>query len=804
MPKRTQLIFFAIGALLVWPQISCNRSVGTDYPYTAVPLTAVKLTDSFWAPRLETNRTVTIPFALEQSESTGRIKNFEIAGGAAQGSFCSKYPFDDSDVYKVIEGAAYSLMVHPDPQLETKIDEIIAKIAAAQEADGYLYTARTIDPANPPVDWVGKERWSNLYMSHELYNLGHLYEAAVAYNKATGKKNLLGVALKSANLIDSVFGPGKKHGTSGHQEVEIGLVKLYRLTGKKKYLNLAKYFLDERGNSKDRKLYGEYSQDHKPVVEQADAVGHAVRAMYMYSGMADVAALTGDAAYIQALDKIWDDVANKKMYVTGGIGAAGGIEGFGPAYELPNAAAYCETCASIGHVLWNWRMFLLKGDSRYIDILERTLYNGFLSGVGMSGDLFFYPNPLESYGQYHRSPWFNCACCPSNIVRFVPEIPGFIYATQNDSLFVNLFVGSESSLTLGAQKVRVEQQTRYPWDGTVKIVVHPESPAEFGLNVRIPGWALERPSPGDLYQYMEHESSPVTIYINGEAITPEVAQGYARLRRAWKDGDTVEVNFPMPVRRVLANAAVRDDIGKTALERGPIVYCAEWPDNDGQVTHLVLPDDAPLAAERRDDLLNGVTVIKGEATALFAGRRAGQADRRKQEFIAIPYYAWAHRGEGEMTVWLPREESLARPVPRPSIASASTASASGDKPAGAVNDQWDPANSNDHAHPYLHWWPNKGTQVWVQYDFGQPASVSAVGVYWFDDTGQGECRVPASWQLFYRQGETWVPVKASGPYGLEKDMFNRVKFRSVLTNALRLEVQCQKDWSAGIHEWKVE
>ena len=804
MPKKNRLIVVAIGVLLVWPQISCNRSGGMDYPYTGVPLTAVKLNDTFWAPRLETNRTVTIPFALEQCESTGRIKNFEIAGGTAQGSFCTKYPFDDSDVYKVIEGAAYSLMVHPDPQLEKKIDEIITKIAAAQEKDGYLYTARTIDPANPPVDWVGKERWSNLYMSHELYNLGHLYEAAVAYNKATNKKNLLAVALKSANLIDGVFGPGKKRGTSGHQEVEIGLVKLYRLTGKKKYLNLAKYFLDERGNSKDRKLYGEYSQDHKPVVEQAEAVGHAVRAMYMYSGMADVAALTGDAAYIQALDKIWDDVANKKMYVTGGIGAAGGIEGFGPAYELPNAAAYCETCASIGHVLWNWRMFLLKGDSRYIDILERTLYNGFLSGVGIGGDLFFYPNPLESYGQYHRSPWFNCACCPSNIVRFVPEIPGFIYATQNDSLFVNLFVGSESSLTLGAQKVRVEQQTRYPWEGTVKIVVHPESPAEFGLNVRIPGWALERPAPGDLYQYMEHESSAVTIYINGEAITPEVAQGYARLRRAWKDGDTVEVNFPMPVRRVLANAAVRDDIGKTALERGPIVYCAEWPDNGGQVTHLVLPDNALLAAERRDDLLNGVMVIKGESTALFAGRRAGQIDRRKQEFIAIPYYAWAHRGDGEMTVWLPRQESLARPVPLPSIASASTASASGDKPAAAINDQWDPANSNDHAHPYLHWWPNKGTQEWVQYEFERLASVSAAEVYWFDDTGQGECRVPASWQLYYRQGQTWVPVKAIDPHGVEKDMFNRVKFRPVSTNALRLEVQCQRDWSAGIHEWKVE
>ena len=804
MSKRARLIGLAIGVALLWPQISCNKGGGMDYPTSAVPITSVKLTDAFWAPRLETNRTVTIPFALEQSESTGRVKNFEIAGGTAQGAFCTSYPFDDSDVYKVIEGAAYSLMVYPDPQLETRIDQLIAKIAAAQEKDGYLYTARTIDPANPPVDWVGKERWSNLYMSHELYNLGHLYEAAVAYEKATGKKNLLAVALKSANLLDSVFGPGKKHGTSGHQEVEIGLVKLYRLTGKKKYLNLAKYFLDERGDSKDRKLYGEYSQDHKPVIEQAEAVGHAVRAMYMYSGMVDVAALTGNTAYIQALDRIWEDVVYKKMYVTGGIGAAGGIEGFGPAYELPNASAYCETCASIGSVLWNWRLFLLKGDSRYIDILERTLYNGFLSGVGMSGDRFFYPNPLESSGQYHRSPWFNCACCPSNIVRFVPEIPGFIYATQNDALYVNLFVGSETELTFGARRVRLEQQTRYPWDGTVRIVVHPETSAEFSLNVRIPGWAVERPVPGDLYQYMEHFDATATISVNGETVNPEVVQGYARLRREWSDGDTVEVNFPMPVRRVVANAAVKDDAGKVALERGPIVYCAEWPDNGGRVTHLVVPDDSSLAAERRDDLLGGVTVIMGEGEALSAGRRAGQVERKKMGFVAIPYFAWAHRGEGEMAVWLARQESLARPIPLPSIASTSKASASGDKPAGAVNDQWDPTGSNDRTHPYLHWWPNKGTQEWVQYEFQRPATVSAVEVYWLDDTGQGETRVPASWQLLYRQGETWVPVRALDAYGVEKDMFNRVRFRPVQTRDLRLEVQCQKDWSAGIHEWKIE
>ncbi len=651
-------------ALLLLTQVSCQKTARRDYPLSAVPLTAVELTDAFWAPRLETNRTVTVPFALEQSESTGRIKNFEIAGGSAQGKFCSKYPFDDSDVFKVIEGAAYSLMNHPDPALEKGLDETIAKIAAAQEKDGYLYTARTIDPANPPVDWVGKERWSNLYMSHELYNLGHLYEAAVAHHRATGKKNLLNVALKSADLVDSVFGPDKKRGVPGHEEIEIGLVKLYRLTGKKKYLNLAKFFLDERGNAAGHTLYKEYSQDHKPVVDQAEAVGHAVRAMYLYSGMADVAALTGDENYKRALDRVWEDVVYKKMYVTGGVGAAGEIEGFGPAYALPNASAYCETCAAIGSVLWNWRMFLLEGDSRYVDVLERTLYNGFLSGVGMSGDLFFYPNPLESAGQYRRSPWFNCACCPSNIVRFVPQVPAFIYATRNDSLYVNLFAASRTSLNLGTHKVRIEQRTGYPWDGDVKLIVHLDAPAEFGVRVRIPGWAFGRPVPGDLYHYLDPQKDAVSVRLNGEAIDPEVEQGYFLLRRTWSDGDALEIRFPMSVRRVAANPLVPDDVGRVALERGPMVYCAEWPDNGGQVSNLVLTDDAPLSAERREGLLGGVTVIKGDVTALSAGREPRSVVRTKQEFTAIPYYAWAHRGEGEMVVWLPSEDALAKPLPR--------------------------------------------------------------------------------------------------------------------------------------------
>ncbi len=803
MIKKTLWLLIAC-AILALPQVSCRKGIEKDYPISPIPLTSVRLSDEFWAPRLETNRSVSIPFALGQSELTGRIKNFEIAGGLTSGSFCSKYPFDDSDVFKIIEGASYSLMTHPDPGLEKQLDEIIVKIAAAQEDDGYLYTARTIDPDHPPVDWVGKERWSNLSLSHELYNLGHLYEAAVAHFKATGKRNLLNVAIKSAELVAEVFGPGKLHVVPGHQEIEIGLVKLYRITGKKKYLRLAKFFLDERGNAKTRKLYGEYSQDHKPVVDQTEAVGHAVRAMYMYSGMADVSVLAGDPGYLQALDRLWEDVAFRKMYVTGGIGAAGGIEGFGPAYELPNAEAYCETCAAIAFALWNHRMFLFHGDAKYIDLLERTLYNGFLSGVGLSGDLFFYPNPLESFGQHHRSPWFSCACCPSNVVRFVPQIPGLMFAARGDSLYVNLFATCRAEFRLAGQKIGLEQQTGYPWDGEIRLTVSPELPVEFGLHIRIPGWAVGRPVPSDLYRYQEAGEAQVVIKINGEPVPADRSLGYATFRRTWKAGDTVDISLPMPVRRVVAHEAVKADVGKVALERGPIVYCAEWPDNGGQVSNLVLPDDSVLSFEKRADLLNGMTVIKGEAMGLYEGPRAGQVTIRKQALTAIPYYAWAHRGEGEMAVWLPREQKGVRPLPGPTIASRSRASASGDKAAAAVNDLWEPSSSGDHSRPYLHWWPNKGTVEWVQYDFDRILNVSGVQVYWFDDTGRGECRVPESWRVLYRIGDDWLPVSNLNPYGTEKDTFNRVRFKPVLTRGLRLEIQLQKDFSAGVLEWKVE
>ncbi len=802
--REPGLFLCVVGLVFAGLLTACSEKTPPDYPFRPVSFTKVQVTDDFWKPRLETNRTVTIPYAFDQCVETGRIKNFEIAGGAAEGGFCSAYPFDDSDVYKIIEGASYSLKVHPDPELDAYVDRLIAKITAAQEEDGYLYTARTIFPRPPKVLWVDtKDRWVNLKLGHELYNAGHMYEAAVAHYQATGKRTFLDVAIKNADLVASVFGPGKKIGVPGHQEIEIGLVKLYRVTGDKKYLDLARFFLDERGQPHGRELFGEYSQDHLPVVDQSEPVGHAVRAGYMYSGMADVAALTGAPGYRDALERLWTNVVSRKMYITGGIGSRSGGESFGADYELPNATAYAETCASIANALWNHRMFLLTGEGKYIDVLERVLYNGILSGIALTGDLFFYSNPLESHGQHERSPWFTCACCPSNISRFIPSVPGYIYATRGNDLYVNLFVHNRATVELEDLAVNIEQETRYPWEGTVKITIDPEEEKAFGLRLRIPGWARGLPVPGDLYRFATEIVEAVRLRLNGEEIPVDLESGYTRIDRRWKKGDTLELCLPMPVRRVLSHENVEANRGRVALQRGPIVYCAEWPDNGGHVSHLVLEDGVPLSAEYRPALLNGLTVLSGEATALKTAEDGKTTLEAKQPFVAIPYYAWAHRGKGEMQVWMAREPSRARALPPPTIASTSRILVSGGKPGIGLNDQWEPQSSSDRSKPYLHWWPNKGTLEWVEYAFARPERVSSVDVYWFDDTGRGGCRVPRSWRLLYKEGDRWRPVKSSSPYATEKDRYNHVSFQPVKTSGLRLEIQLQENFSAGILEWKV-
>jgi hypothetical protein len=725
------------------------------------------------------------------------------------------YPFDDTDVYKVIEGASYTLSVHPDPKLDAYVDGLIAKIAAAQEPDGYLYTTRTINPKQPHP-WAGRERWVlERDDSHELYNLGHLFEAAVAHHLATGKKTLLSVATKAADLLVNTFGPGKRTTWPGHQITEMALVRLGRVTGNDRYITLAKFLLDERGpgpfppgeRANPRGL--DYNQAQQKVVEQTEPVGHAVRATYMYSGMADVAALTGDATYVKAIDTIWQNTVSMKLYLTGGIGASGAGEAFGRHYQLPNMTAYNETCASVGMDFWNHRLFLLHGDAKYIDVMERTLFNGLISGVSLDGKTFFYPNPLESRGQHQRSAWFGVACCPSNISRFLPSIPGYVYAKQNDTIFVNLYVQGTGEIALdGGRKVTLTQQTRYPWDGAVKLTVSPQRAGTFAINVRIPGWARNEPVPGDLYRFLD-TAPQAAVRVNGALVPMKLDKGYVRLARAWKPGDTIQLDFPMRVRRVVAHEKVEDDIGRVALQRGPIVYAAEWPDNPNRrVRNIVLPDANAMTSEFRPSLLNGVEVIKGRALGLAYDEK-GSIAKTEQDFLAIPYAAWANRGPGEMIVWLPRTDAYARPTPYPTIATTATVTVSVPGPGRGksprpINDGEAPKSSDDPS-SYFDWWPTLGSKMeWLEMTFAKPSSISESSVYWFDDTGRGAVRVPASWRILYKDGTEWKPVQTTDTYGIARDAFNRVTFAPVTTTALRIEVAMQPKFSVGLQEWVVK
>src|SRR6266849_3522887 len=783
-----------------------------DYPVQPVPFTAVHLNDAFWAPRIETNRQVTIPFAFQQCELSGRVDNFERAAQALRGETLMNtkppgYPFDDTDLYKVIEGASYVLSVHPDPKLDAYVDGMIAKIAAAQEPDGYLYTTRTINPQNPHR-WAGKERWElERDDSHELYDLGHLYEAAVAHYQATGKRTLLDVAIKSANLLIDTFGPGKKSIWPGHQITEMGLAKLYRVTGNEKYLSLAKFMLDERGPNPGEKVNPRglaYNQAQQRVIEQTEPVGHAVRATYMYSGMADVAALTGDAAYVKAIDTIWENTVGTKLYITGGIGASGSGEAFGRHYELPNMTAYNETCAAVGMDYWNHRLFLLHGDAKYVDVMERTIYNGLISGVSLDGKRFFYPNPLESNGQHERSPWFGVACCPGNITRFLASVPGYVYARQGDTIYVNLYAGGTADIETNQKRhVKLVQDTRYPWDGGVRITVSPDRPRAFAIKLRIPGWARTDAVPSDLYRFADAVDAPVSLKVNGRAAALALEKGYAPIDREWQPGDVIELALPMPVRRIVAHESVEADRGRVALQRGPIVYAAEWPDNpNGKVRNIVVPDSAKLTSEFRSGLLNGIQIVKGRAYGLAYDAR-NSVTKTEQDFVAIPYAMWANRGRGQMIVWLAATDAAARPTPWPTPATTATVTTSpARRNPSAINDGDDPNSSDDPA-SYFDWWPRRGTAEWVEYAFPKPSTVSTVDIYWFDDTGRGQVRVPASWRLLYREGNTWKPVVTAGAFGVEKDRYNTLTFSPVDTTGLRVEVTAQPQWSAGIQEWKV-
>jgi uncharacterized protein len=790
----------------------CREAIQTDgdYPIKPMPFNHVEVKDDFWATRIRTNHEVTIPVSIHQSIITGRIRNFEIAGGLFEGDFQSDAPFDDSDVFKIIEGASYSLAVFPDPELEQLVDSLIWIIGQAQEDNGYLYTWRTIhgDDSHP---WIGSRRWERTHvMSHELYNVGHMYEAAVAHYQLTGKRNFLDIAIKNADLVLEEIGPGKFETYPGHQEIEIGLAKLYRVTGNRAYLDQAKYFLDARGRDDIGEppfWHGEprlYDQAHKPVTEQTEAVGHSVRALYMYSGMADVAALTGNKDYIQAIDRLWEDVTYTKTYLTGGIGAQGGHEGFGDPYELPNLSAYAETCAGIANVFWNHRLFLLHGDARYIDVLERSLYNNVLSGVAVSGDCFFYPNPLESHGQHRRSEWFGCACCPSNINRFIPSVPGYVYAQRDRDLYVNLFISSETNFDMDGVGVRIEQSTGMPWEGDVRLLVSPEKSEKFSLRVRIPGWAEDSPIPGDLYRFSNVAGSEVEVRLNGEQVRPKREKGYVVLDRTWQEGDLVEVKFPMDIRRVVSNPQVEANRGRVALQRGPVVFAAEWPDYDDEsVLDIILDDGASLSAEFDHGFLGGHMLIRGMAKG---SERTTEGDIRlfDKPFTAIPYYAWAHRGQGQMVVWFAGDVAAARPKPAKTLAVQGRVEASHVTNAlRAITNQILPAHSNDRNAANYHWWPRRDQTEHLIYRWDSPVSISSSEVYWFDDGPSGGCRIPAAWRILYLVGNEWVSVENLDPYEVHKDRLNEVRFSPVITTALKLEVTLPERYSSGLYEWAV-
>jgi DUF1680 family protein len=624
---------------------------------TPVSFSEVRIDDGFWSPRIDKVTRVTIPVCIEQTEiKTPRIRNFEKVA-RHQGEKHEGIYFDDSDVYKALEAIAYSLKNHPDARLEAKADEWVDKIAAAQLPDGYLNTYFTLGDLN--------KRWTDME-KHEDYNAGHLIEAAAAYYSTTGKKKLLDVAIRVADNIDNTFRLKNRHWVSGHEEIELALVKLYKVTANKKYLDMADWFLQQRGHGygegaiwSNKHMGAKYCQDDVPVKDQTEIEGHAVRAMYLYTGAADVGAAKNDPAYMKAMQTVWGDVVYRNMYITGGIGSSGRNEGFTQDYDLPNESAYCETCASVGMVLWNLRMNTLTGDAKYADVLERSLYNGALDGLSLTGDRFFYGNPLASDGNYERSEWFGTACCPSNIARLVESLGNYIYASSSSAIWVNLFVGSNTTIPLQSGAVKIRQETNYPWDGNIKISVDPAKKTNFPLYVRIPGWASNAPVPGSTYKYQDKVDSAIRIQLNGKAVKYTLKDGYAIVSTAWKKGDAVTLHLPMPVRRVVATNLIKADVNRIALQRGPLVYCVEQPDNGDKTQSFIVPRDAAFQPEFNKGLLGGIVTLKSQVSVLVPSLDGTEVSMEKQPLVAIPYFSWANRGKSQMQVWLPtRIESI--------------------------------------------------------------------------------------------------------------------------------------------------
>jgi DUF1680 family protein len=765
--------------------LSCcggSSVVKSDYPITPVSFRNVDITDGFWAPRIETTRTVTLPYLIDLAQQAGRQVDGRLAEAASD--FLAKIP--DPELQSLVEAGF-------DPTIE-RFRRL--KGVWSTSGDGTMGGA------------------------------GYLAQSGIAFYETTGNRKLLDAAIEIADDLDALFGPGKRYDISNHEGVKMGLIPLYRVTGDERYVALAKFLLDRRGNPEGgRTLYGEYAQDHVPIKSQTRAIGHAVRATYLYNSLTDIAALTGDPGYAQAADRIWEDAVTKRTYLTGGVGSYRDHEDYGDDYDLPNLACWNEICAAVGNAWWSHRMFLLNRDAKYLDVAERVMYNGLLAGVSLNGDHFLYQTPLKAYGDFARQPRFGPNCCPPNITRFLASMGKLIYATDRDGIYVNLFIGSKARIPWREGSITLEQATNYPWDGGIRITVEPDREQDFGLSVRIPGWARGEAMPGGLYRFMDPSDPGFKLAVNGEAATFTLDKGFARIERTWAKGDMVELELPMTVRKVLADDRVADDRGMVALQRGPLVFCAESIDNGGEVFNLLVPDDADFDFSLRQDVLGGMGMISGPIIALSRGKDQVSVERREQDFHAIPYYAFGNRGSGEMAVWLARDASHVELPPVPTIASTSRPTSScgdgtfaenypdhklptiarrfypsaqdGSGDIRAIFDQIVPVNSEDGSSYYLRLRPQAGDQAWVQYDFPKATSVSSVDVYWKDD--KQYCPAPSAWRLVYKDGDAWKPVETSDAYGVEKDKFNTIRFEPVTTRALRLEIQLQpKTYTQGL------
>lgn len=805
-----------------------NRKPEKSHLINPVPFYQVKLEDQFWYPRLKTQSEVLVPFAFEKTQNA--VENLRRTGNFLKGipdelPFAHRYL--SSDLYKVMEGAAYILMLEQNKSLEAKMDSIIQIIGDAQKDDGYLYVAHAVGVKDRYDPWggagMGDKPYSFVLHSHELYNMGHMYEAAVAYYQATGKRNWLDIAEKNARHINKVFFEGDENYNDGkpvnqapgHEEIELGLIKLFRVTGDSLYLNMAKKFLDIRGVTYKPEGKGvmsaTYSQQHLPVAQQREPVGHAVRAAYLYSAMAEVQSLLKTDEYTEALNSIWQNIMDTRMHITGGLGAVHGIEGFGAEYELPNAGAYNETCASVGNVFFNFRMFLLTGDARYIDVVEVALYNNSLAGVSMSGNNFHYVNPLEfdgetpyNFGNPGRSPWFSTACCPTNIARLIPQVSGMAYTYDENNIYTGLYMGSSTSIPIKGSNINIRQITKYPFEGNVRFEISPDKPTRFIMNLRIPTWSGKQFVPGELYSYLNNAESLVVIKINGEKIKLKIKDGFARINRRWEKGDIVELSLPITVKYNTSINLVEENRNRVAITRGPLVYCAEEIDNGDAVLNFAVAEPSSTSEIRENIFSEGeLANIVQVSVPVIHITSEGKAE---SSLKLVPYFAWNNRGQGSMAVWLPQSSSVNSETrmiadnDKVTLHQVIVSCSAQNTPEMEISSKIPQENAEPQ-------WVSCPTDEnpWVEIPCNPEQEVQSFSVYWHDNGT--DCLVPEEWELEFRSGNTWQPfqIYATDHYSTFKKQFNMVHPAAPLNcSALKLKMKPKPGKLAGIQSIRID